>query len=83
MTDTRPGQAFWLADARIERMRRLREEDHLSTREVAAAIGTTKNAVVGKLNRLGMLNNAPVETMTQRLDALHDEMDRVLRETNA
>lgn len=80
MTDIRPGQAFWLADARTERLRHLREEG-LSTRLIAVEIGTTKNAVVSKLNRLGMLNNAPVTTIHDRLDALQVALDRVLEET--
>ena len=67
-------------DERVARMSELRASG-LSTRLVAVEIGTTKNAVVGKLNRMGMLNNAPVPTLHDRLDAFDAALDRVLGET--
>ncbi len=67
-------------DERVERMSELRASG-LSTAAVGLALGTTKNAVVGKLDRLGMLNNAPVPTLHDRLDALDAAFDRVLGET--
>ncbi len=76
----RAAQQWWSADDHIASLIHLREEG-LSTRLIAVEIGTTKNAVVGKLNRMGMLNNAPVPTLGERLGALHAALDRVLEET--
>lgn len=84
MTDNRAGQAFWAADDRIERLVRLRERG-TSTAACAVELGTTKNAIVGMLDRLDMLQHAGPRTVPttifQRLDALNAELDRVLRET--
>jgi hypothetical protein len=73
---------WWGAENRLERLQQLRE-DGLSCEKIGAILGTTKNAVVGALGRLGMLNDAapPPSTTLTRCDGLHAAMDAVLAET--
>jgi hypothetical protein len=46
-------------------------DDGLKASEIARRLGTTKNAVIGKIHRVdGSLLNRPTTTMKERLDAL-------------
>lgn len=66
-------------------MQRLWETDPSITAEkLAAKYGVTKNAVLGLVRRRGWKNRGdikPVRTLFDRLQALHDRMDRLLEET--
>lgn len=47
-----PARGGW-SDARIERLKALQAE-HLSASEIGAALGISRNAVIGKLHRIGL-----------------------------
>jgi GcrA cell cycle regulator len=47
------------SDARVERLRSLWSDEALSASEIACRLGTTRNAVLGKVHRLGLSNRRP------------------------
>jgi hypothetical protein len=66
---------WWSAPGNIEILRLLWEVEAWPARAIAAELGTTRNAVIGKANRIGltpraMSHRGPVLTLMQRMDAL-------------
>ena len=47
------------SDDRIERLRTLWADDELSASDIARRLGITRNAVLGKIHRLGLSNRRP------------------------
>lgn len=70
-----------LTEDQIAEAERLWGETELSAEAIALRLGTTKGVVVGYAHRRGwgQRGGPSVPTFDQRIDALHAEMDRVLR----
>lgn len=67
--------AFVWTDPNIATLKRL-WLDGLTTREIGAVMGITKNAVIGKCARLGLADRAPVKRKTCALDDLTNDTCR-------
>ena len=80
------GMAFWREhDARLVEL----VAGGATTFETAAILGTSKNAVIGRAQRIGLSwarsrndgGNSPIRTLFDRLQAIHDRFDAVQRES--
>ena len=69
------GAAWWNAEDRIARLVALREQGKPFS-EIARIMGTTKNTVLGKANRLGLLDTAGSVAVLNNPATPHESPDR-------